>query len=229
VVEKIAVALFIAVFGLISKIIQQNMEKKSRINVSGKLQHHYIFSHIDDLISRIDNEVNIEDEGREILVKIVVKEKILIFKKNLMELSIKLDNCYENCDKDNVNGCNRLYEEHMKTFNKSMTEFNNFYKNNDYLNDKEGEVLKIFMDSFAEYNQMNINGLRDFVFRVCNSKLFTDCKYITSSIYNLYITIFDKMILDAEKTLSSLNGDLTGKIINGVEIGEMRDIEDLTE
>jgi len=181
------------------------------------------------LISRIDNEVNIEDEGREILVKIVVKEKILIFKKNLMELSIKLDNCYENCDKDNVNGCNRLYEEHMKAFNKSMTEFNNFYKNNDYLNDKEEEVLKIFMDSFAEYNQMNINGLRDFVFRVCNSKLFTDCKYVTSSIYNLYITIFDKMILDAEKTLSSLNGDLTGKIINGVEIGEMSDIEDLTE
>ena len=221
---EVIVALSLAIIALIKKVISLNIEKKERMNISGKLQHHYLFSHIDDLVSRLENEINIKDDGREVLVKTVLEQNFIIFKNNLLELAIKLDECYETCDANKYNSCNKLYNEHIQVINKSHTEFKNFYKNKKQFSKKEIEVLDIFMDGFYEYNKISVNILRDFVFRVCTSKLFTDCKYVTSSIFNSHVSALDKTLLDSERTISALNGSLTGKQINGIIIGEIEKV-----
>lgn len=217
-IEAIVVALSTTIFGLGAWIIKQNYNSNQKTEIQTKLEFHFLFTHIQNKISWLENEFYYPDKGREILVKTVLIEQLKIWHKLFKELNKEVDECYSNCKSGNIGVCTKLYDRNMKYYNQAIKGYKNFYENDNF-SENEKKLLRIFMVQFMKYFNPELNRVRKWIYRATHSSFFNDCKSTQASINNEWVSVVDSTLLDAEETIASLNGSVTGYKINGVVIG----------
>jgi len=181
-------------------------------------KHELLNSYFDNRLNFINNIWNISDKGRQTVVRIAMTAYLEIWREHLLELAKEVDESHKR-EKE----CADLYQINMKAFNTSIEEYTHFYQNNNF-SKEENEIFEIFMDKFQSYHLSNIKSIEGFVFRICMNKLITNCVEIQYMIFSNYLSAFDITFMDMNDTVSKLNGELTGKIINDIKIGELKEV-----
>lgn len=201
-------------------VFKEKYKNKKTRNIASKLEFHFLFTHIDNKISWLENEFTYPDKGREILVKTVLIKKLTIWHDVLEELNKEVDRCYSKCDSGKIGTCTKLYDRNMKYFNQIIKEYRTFYENDNY-SEKEKELFRKFMRQLNQHLTPEFNRVKKWIYRVTHSTFYNDCKSIQASIDNEWVSAVDTIMIDVEDTIAKLNGGITGYEINGVVIGEV--------
>ena len=205
--------------GLVVWIIKQEYSRQrgsSAQNTPDLINHHLFTTYFDMKMRFLGTQWETEDEGRTLVVRTVMLNKLKIWKKHLIDLAIELDEkCESSCTKDKLSVMN------FKTLNKAISESKNFYKNDSSFSKQEQEIFDIFTSGYEAYQKQSVREIENYITRATQSKYANDKKALQSSIFDAYISMFNILFLDISDTIANINGELTGKVINGVEIGEL--------
>lgn len=209
---NIMVAIITGVFGLIAIVLTWFLGKKPRTKEQmPKLERHHIFTRLDTLKNHINVNFSLPNKGKEVLFKDMLLTNLDIWKENLKELAVILD---ETCDSmDAVTFQNTI----LNHFEKGLNEFSSYYKGQGYTYDEQLS-LDLVMAKFNRWNYPRINSFRDTLMIVCTSQFYLDHRIKSAVILDMYISLFVDTISDAESTIGEINGDLRGLVFKGITI-----------
>lgn len=194
--------------------------RNRRVRPTTKLMNHELLqSYFDNRLNFINNIWNISDKGRQSVVRIALTAKINIWRKHLTRLAKELDELHET-----ERQCPDLYSRNMIVFRAAIEEYTHFFEHGNF-SEEEKKIFKIFMDKFQKYHLSNIKAVEGFIFRACMNDLIKDYVEIEYMIFSNYLSAFDITFMDMNDTIATINGELTGMVINGIEIGELREVD----
>lgn len=224
IIEILKVVGALGLGGVVNHILTKEYDKYSNNKKElelPKIQHHNLIqSYFDTKIGYLNNQFLLSDEGRTMVVREVMVNKLRIWKKHLTKLAVDLDECSNGCDMNDTI-CTNLYTMNMKAFNNAINEYRNFYLDGNRYSKEEIEIFDLFMAKFQTYHSKQIQEIEQYIKRACHSKYVTNCIMVQSMIFDAYLSEFNKTFLDANDSIALINGELTGRVINGIEIGEL--------
>ena len=132
----------------------------------------------------------------------IVKENIIDLTKEIKAVEDDLTN-------------EELYNINMNYYNKILTEIRTFYKKKTEFSEEERELLKIVTKKYLETNQCDLKTLADDIDTACTSGFYSKYKSQQASIFDHYVSAFNKITINTEKALGKINGELAGKKFKG--------------
>lgn len=211
---NVQVAIITGAFGIITTILAWFLGKRNNQHEktdAPKLANHHIFTRLEMLKNHIDVNFTLPNKGKEVLFKDMLLNNLSIWKLNLTELALKLDDMSENVDL--VTFQNTI----LNHFEKGLNDFSNYYKTQGYTYDEQVS-LDLVMAKFNRWNYPRINCFRDTLMIVCNSQFYLDYRIKSAVIMDMYISLFVDTMSDAESTIGEINGDLRGMVFKGITI-----------
>lgn len=211
--ENIIITLINKVFDFLSILLGRGKSKKEKelleIQSSEKdlLVNHYLFNRIQELITHIDLKFALPNKAKELVIKDILKNIMLVYQKALYNLADEIDKNPEITDEE-------LSKLHLKVFTESIYDYTNFYFNGYYTNE-EKQVFSIIMPKFNKWHYPRIQFMQESIDRISKCIFYKDAKTKSSVIFDVYTGTFSDTILDAELTLNELNGELKGLSYKG--------------
>lgn len=211
---KVLVCIISGVFGLLGIYLAfylNNKRKWRRGNAPLYLKNHPFCARINFLLNKLNLSFDMEDKGRMLLIKLLLKNNFNIWKNNMMEMADIID--VKTKHKEDFD----LLSLEIKYFNKAVKEFNNFFLNGDY-SKEDRKVLTLTLKIFNDWHAPRLEYLQNAIDWTCNSLFFKDNIVRAAVILDLYIGILIDTVTDAEKTLKDINGKLKGLIFKGYKL-----------
>ena len=212
--ENVIVAIVTGLFGLAGMYFTYLLEpkkKKGKEEVRPSLKNHHIFSRTEMLRNYIEMKFTLPNKGKELVFRDMILNYIKIWEKELAKLAEQLEEV-----SDDVNST-EFQAIIMKSFNNGTHEFTNYYKNSSYSLDEQ-QCLGLVMAKFNTWNYQRVQSFGNSLLSVCNSQFYSTKTIKSAVIFDMYIQLFVDMANDAEQTIGSVNGDLTGLIFRGVTL-----------
>jgi len=175
---------------------------KSRSKISrNTLRNHYLFSQIDYWKDEMIPKISFGDPGRNIMIQDFFKIMMVTSKKLIREMISSFN------------------------FKKSQEEFHSeiiklMFKirdSTDTISIAEG-IPNIFTDKFNTWNARTNIFTKGCIDNICKSNYYSNNKDRMYAILNIFMSAYESTIMDGERTLSSLNGELDGLIYKGVPL-----------
>lgn len=190
----------LAVF-IVAKYFLQRIKKEDSENVRDPLQHKF-FSEIDFYITNKIPNIKLYtkqmefDEGRTKIFRDMLMVKVKARKKNVMYFVTKTD---ENLLDVSTSCINDLINEYTKIR-------------------WDMAIPQIVIDKFNYWHSPHASALMQAIEGVCGSRSFHNDREKKNAILHLHTMMLVFTLLDAEKTLWVLNGELTGMVYKWLTI-----------
>lgn len=202
---------FFGILTLVVGAIVNAKKGKKEISTIPKLVDHHIFARIEMLKNHIEISFTLQNKGKEALFKDLLLNNLDVWKNNLKDLAVVLDDLDENTE-------SMVFQNTiLSRFEDAINSFNNYYKLQDYTYD-EILSLDLVMAKFNRWNYPRIKAFRDTLMIVCTSQFYLDYHIKSAVIMDMYISLFVDTISDAESTIGEINGDLKGMVFKGITI-----------
>lgn len=193
-----------------------------------KLIYHQIFRELDEQEAYFSTRYKHRDFGRQLLAVEMIVHKIRIWRPILLEFAKKADECAAVCGGESKPECNKIANLAVQAYLKGMDEYIDWHNAETVLsidgdkiyNKKDKETMSKYVDKFQEWYSSREVLTKIMIHEVGESNMYDSCYKRAYDILQAYAVAFISMKLDAEKSLKSLNGSLTGKTFLGVTIGE---------
>lgn len=182
--------------------------KKSK---NKKLITHPLFNKIKIEKNTISNYFTIKNKGKELIFKDILAEHLSIIEKNALQLCNKFDN-------HEIKTEEQLYEESYKILENIISELSTFYINNSKYTNEEQETLGIVMNKYTVWNKDREDEMIARIKEICVSSFYPTLETKCITIFDTFLFITNDIIIDANKTLNALNGDLHGLTFKGVKL-----------
>ena len=214
----VASAIITGVATVLSALITVFLVRKNKDRANYMtMTRHVIFDRLNSHIRRVETEFSLDNKGKELIWKDVLKHKFKIWKKCLYKLAEETDACMKNCNRKH-NGCEIFYMRNMKYFNEAMYKFDNYYRNTDYTTDEQN-ALDITIGKFKIWDEQRIRFIEDRIVEISNDSLaYGTCYHKQIAILDSILYVMSDVFQDSQKTIKDINGDLSGLIFKGVEI-----------
>jgi len=174
---------------LLFKYFYTKIELKHLISKSGNLRTHVFFENIDYHLDYKIPRLQFKCEYRKRIFRKLLRIKFKHWKESMYTL---IDMTF--IDNDDLR--KKCLQEMAKCVNSYEEEW------------KKAGIPKVVIAKFAEWHYNKIELVRDTIPLIASSNLFTNQKEKLADILNLYTTLLTFTILDAEKSLRDLNGEL---------------------
>jgi|GEM_PF-5086709 len=215
-IVKAITAILTSIIAIVSTYVGIKKKRKKDSNDKEnkeklKLIYHPAFTRIEYNKNTIKNCFDIKNKGKEILFKEIIIKHLDIYKTNLKEFAIHIDN----------NICidyNELENRSMEVLNKIVSELNSFYINEMSYSSEEKRVLEIVLDKYQLWNNHRERIAVEMIQNVCGSVFYPSVYSKSVTILDIFLFLITDAVHEADKTLNGLNGDLKGLVFRGVMI-----------
>lgn len=192
------------------------------------LIHHQIFAQLDEMEAWFRYRYTQPDLGRTILSAEMVVHKIRIWRPILLTIAKETDECITKCGGMSDTGCNKVMNRFLKVFVDGMTQYVNWHKEpvvysidgTKVYNETDKATMDLYVRKFQEWHEAREELVSTMTKEIGEAGFYETCAKRAWDILSIYQTAFIAMKIDAEKTLKSLNGELTKHVILGVTIGD---------
>jgi len=164
-----------------------------------RLQTHGLFTHLDYWIKVGIDNLMIGCPLRKLVFTDLLKIKFKVWKEKLTELA-------EVRNLDSLNSL-ELQQLVINSFACAMAEYERQCI--------DQGIPRNVMDKFNEWHCQRVSSVRTTIENICNSKFLTSPERL-ACVFDVYYSAFSLTILDAESTLTSLNGHLNNTTYKGV-------------
>ena len=215
-------------FDRITKRIDEKRAPDRKPKPLPKLIHHPIFAQLDEMEAWFRYRYSQPDLGRTILSSEMVVHKIRVWRPILLKIARETDECIAACGGTSDPGCNKVMNRFVQAFVDGMTQYVEWHKADTVLSidgktiysAADKKTMDLYARKFQEWHEAREELVSTMTKEIGESGIYETCAKRAWDILSIYQTAFIAMKIDAEKTLKSLNGELTGKPILGVRIGD---------
>jgi hypothetical protein len=164
------------------------------------------------------------------LVAEMIVKKVRVWREILLDAAENVQEC---CDKCNHGadgaGCNKLENYMVDVLLGGMATYTDWHRKPGavsrdgqiFFNAESVETMDLFINKFRSWHASRESVVQMATHDIAKSTiLYESCYHRMWDILSVYMYAFVEMKLDAEKTIKSLNGSLTGKKIFGITIGD---------
>jgi hypothetical protein len=229
---------------LIAVILQhrQKMAELSTANVKAEtkleqmkakqipLEHHPLFSSLDEIEYFFLWVFELPDHGRTIVVRELCINKLRVWREVIRNHVDSATMCYESCGSKDRLACNKTENDFRKMLLEGLEKYtilwdvvakNDVYGRLQY--DKDSfEVMAKFVPIFQDWHRSREEMVRLAAHEIPNSSMNNDCYRDWWDMLTVYMYAFTQMKYDAVNAMRSLNGEITGESMLGVTIGDIR-------
>jgi len=217
--EGIIVALISGIFMVIGISLKLIMDRKKAKESEGEipqLPYHSVFKIMDSLIIKADT-FRVNDPGKQKALRYVLKNALIIFKDEMMQLAEKIEECERvNCSQDQKSS-------HM--INQNSDAVNNSFKRVGMLSSQVNlpgsdlEVIRLIMEKLMERISIKIETLNKGISDIAMVEAISDCKMKQYLGFILWGAVVSTVYIDLQSVSDEINGDLDGMIFMGETIG----------
>ena len=165
------------------------------MNIKRNLDKHIFFSRMTYFIdSFIPNQISYENKNKEYIIKKALLSKFKTFY-DLYAYEVELLKNKTTCKGRLSSADNRI-----KLITEGVTKYNDIWK--------QDKIHYIFIEKFNYWHNSHVDMLVARIHDIWNSKLYKTCYEKLEVELLLILQAFEMTIIDAEKTLGDLNGEL---------------------
>lgn len=180
------------------------------------LVDHSIFVDLARMESTVNQFISMENKGKEMAFKSILRNKLQIWRKHLYEVALLVDDCADTCGND-CDSCNKLYNINLKAFDMAMNEHDQYYHNGHYT-ESEIRCLDYIFPFFNNAHKPNVDRTLATIKDACDNKYLTNCKSKQAIIFYTYTGAFANIIHEVQSVFKDINGHLKGEVFAGHEL-----------
>ena len=193
------------------------------------LEHHPIFATIDEIEFFFMRSFELPDLGRTIVIREMCVNKLRVWREVLRTHAIEGQICFDKCESKIYGTCNKAENVFSKMLIEGLGKYTAAWNTPNKLDvfgrvayDRESlETMEIFIPIFQEWHRSREEVVRLASHDIPNSGMNNDCYADWWDILTVYMYAFTQMKYDALNAMKVLNGELTGKKILNITIGDI--------
>lgn len=196
--------------------ILQMQKRKALKAVTPQLKHHPLKVRLTELVTYLNTSYRLANKGRTLLSRDHLVWKLLTGIDILVALEQEVDECFNSCDVEDCNGCNKLCNMNLKALDDIVVAYNNFASSQAF-NAEELRAIAVYLPKFNAWHNARVEKMKEVIRTVCSSEYFkgAGCNVRQAIILDNYIAEYSGAVKDAEDVMNKINGELTGVVYKG--------------
>lgn len=192
------------------------------------LEHHPIFAALDEIEFFFLRSFEIADPGRTVVIREMCVNKLRVWRDVLRRYAIEGQMCFDKCGSSQYAECNKTENVFRRMLLEGLERYTAAWDVPNKM-DVFGRVaydaaslrtMQVFIPIFQEWHRSREEVVRMASHDIPNSGMNNDCYADWWDILTVYMYAFTQMKYDALNAMKVLNGEITGRTILGITIGD---------
>lgn len=187
---------------------EHELKQKKLQSEKPKLSTHILFNRLTMYTTQVETTFSIPNKGKEAVFRCLLLAKIKLGYNTLLKLAEEID---EKLEKNQDIPSDEIYTMFKDNLEQNLADLEVFFLKGDTYSIEEQECLRIVNKKFECWHYPRIQYISENIYTICCASLFYKDAYSKAvSIFDAYCSVYSDLLNDAQHTLNSLNGDLTG-------------------